>query len=244
MRLSADLIFGWPGETLGDLEGDVGGALSLGARHLSVYALSVPPGSPLEGALASGSLPPVPSEGDAALMFLRAGEILAGRGLSRYEVSNFAFPGEECLHNLGYWTRGGYLGLGPSAHSFDGRVRRANHPDLGLWLSDLGAGRPPLAFSEELTPEQARLEGILLGLRLREGIALPGGPGGHLGQGGPQGHPGRESHRGQAIPEPRHGLGGRAGALVRDGFLVVRDGRLAPTEKGFLHADYLARELS
>jgi oxygen-independent coproporphyrinogen-3 oxidase len=215
LRLSLDLIYGWRGETLGLLEADLEKALSLGPEHLSLYSLTAEPGTPLYGELARGKSPPLPGEAEVAGMFLLAGEYLKGRGFRRYEVSNFAAPGKECRHNLKYWHRLPYLGLGPSAHSFNGRSRRASRGSLVRWADALRRGESPASFSEDLSAESERLERLFLGLRLSSGIP--------------------EGLATDPAAEER---------LVREGLLERVGGRLRPTEKGFLSADYAARVLA
>jgi oxygen-independent coproporphyrinogen-3 oxidase len=213
--LSLDLIYGWSGQTLAAWEADLRRAASGGACHVSAYSLTVAAGTGLARLLAEGALAPLPGEDALAELFLAAGEILGGSGLFRYEVSNFARPGRECRHNLGYWRRAPYLGLGPSAHSFDGRSRWGNLASLSGWALALKGGRAPVSFRENLGPSEERLESVMLGLRLSEGLearALEGSP---------------------ALP-----------GLIRDGLLVRRGFRLAPTERGLLAADYLARTLA
>ena len=93
--------------------------------------------------------------------------ILGQAGLARYEVSNYAQPGFACRHNLGYWTREDYIGLGCAAHSLEGNLRRANPSDLAAYLA--GA---PFAVEERLTPEDEDFEMLMLGLRLVDGVEL------------------------------------------------------------------------
>jgi oxygen-independent coproporphyrinogen-3 oxidase len=213
--LSVDLIYGWSGQTLEAWERDLKEAADMGAAHVSAYCLTPAAGTPLAESLASGELAPLPDEGLLAEMFGAGAAILGGAGLLRYEVSNFAVPGSECLHNLGYWRRAPYLGLGPSAHSFDGRFRRGNLASLSGWSEALAEGRSPCAFTEEIGSDEERLETIMLGLRLAEGLEtswLDGSP----------------------------ALEG----LVREGLLRRGGGRIVPTERGLLVADWLARTLA
>ena len=98
--------------------------------------------------------------------------VLPEAGLRQYEIANFARPGAECRHNLNYWRNGRYLGLGAAAHSHLAGNRRANLTDLDRYLTAVGAGQAPVAFTEEIGPAEDLVETLLLGLRLREGIAL------------------------------------------------------------------------
>ncbi len=147
-----------------DLELDLRRVLDAGASHVSVYSLTVEPGTPfaLRGVRVDEDL-------DAA-GFELAAAVLADRGLRRYEVSNHAVPGEESLHNLVYWSGGHYLGAGPSASSHlpggDGFGVRAKNPPLKGWL----AGEPP--ETDVLTAEDVVLERLLTGLRTVAGVDL------------------------------------------------------------------------
>jgi oxygen-independent coproporphyrinogen-3 oxidase len=210
-----DLIYGWSGQTLAGWEGDLREAAALGAGHVSAYCLTPAEGTPLVSMLERGVLAPLPGEGILAEMFLASGRILGEAGLRRYEVSNLARPGSECLHNLRYWRRVPYLGLGPSAHSYDGARRWGNLPSLSGWAEALREGRSPLEFSEDIGPEEERLEKVMLGLRLSEGLE-------------------------DAVLEGAPSLD----CLVRDGYLSRAGGRVAPTERGLLVADWLARTLA
>ncbi|MDR2198764.1 MAG: radical SAM family heme chaperone HemW [Deltaproteobacteria bacterium] len=213
--LGVDLMVGWSGGKVEVLERDLETALSLGARHLSVYSLTLNPSGRFFRELSAGLRPALPGEEETAALLDRAASFLSDRGLVRYEVSNYAFPGSECRHNLKYWNRTPYLGLGPSAHAFTGKTRRANLAPLGLWGEAVLAGKPRLAFQEDLSPEDERLERLFLGLRLRAGL--------------------EESLAGdQSLVE----------GFVARGLLERREGRLLPTDAGFLAADYLARRLS
>jgi oxygen-independent coproporphyrinogen-3 oxidase len=214
-ELSLDLIYGWNGQSLADWERDLRLAVNLSPGHVSAYCLTPAPGTRLAEMLASGEMPPLPDEGLLAEMFLAAGVILETAGIRRYEVSNFARQGRECQHNLRYWRRTPYLGLGPSAHSFDLATRRGNLASLSGWARALREGGSPLAFSEAIGPREARLETIMLGLRLSEGLEA-----------------------GELATEPA------LEEFVRDGYIFREGGRLVPTEKGMLHADYLARRLA
>ncbi|MDR2455251.1 MAG: radical SAM family heme chaperone HemW, partial [Deltaproteobacteria bacterium] len=169
LNLSLDLIYGHPGQKPEEWAGDLDKAASGPARHISAYMLSAPPGTPLGRAVADGVVK-LPGEKMYAELFEVTGQALELRGFSRYEVSNHALEGFECLHNLKYWRREPYLGLGPSAHSFDGQRRLASVPSVRRWASALSRGERALAVSEVVTEEMARLEAVMLGLRMAEGL--------------------------------------------------------------------------
>jgi len=213
--LSLDLIYGLPVQAPVDWGRDLTRALDLAPDHFSTYSLTAEPGTPLARSMASGLLPPLPPPDKVAELFLLSGQVLADAGFKRYEVSNFARPGRESRHNLKYWRRSTYLGLGPAAHSFDGRRRWANVSSVRRWASALASGARPLAFEETPDEKAARLEQVMLGLRLAEGLpaeALAASP--------------------------------RLDEFIASGHLERLAGRIHPTEKGFLVADRLAVELT
>lgn len=168
-EVNLDLIYGTRGETAASWERTLNDALTLGPEHLSCYALTIEQGTPLGRQVALGlRAPPDPDE--QADRYEAACTRLAAAGYGHYEVSNWARPGAECLHNLGYWRGRPYLGLGPGAHSYrDGR-RWWSIRSPKRYVAETRAGRPPLGGEERLDPEAARLERLLLGLRLSEGV--------------------------------------------------------------------------
>ncbi len=165
-NLSADLMYALPGQTLRMWEESLRAVLALSPWHLSLYALTLAPGTPFYDLDARGLLPR-PDEEEEFAMQEAAQRILPAHGLFRYEVSNYAKPGCACRHNVGYWTRRSYIGLGCAAHSLVGNVRRANASDLDAYLA--GA---PAAEQETLAPQDAAFEELMLGLRMTEGIRL------------------------------------------------------------------------
>jgi len=177
-EISADLLYGVPGQEPASLERDLAELLAFGPTHVSAYALEVEPGTPYARGVARGVLR-LPPEEVVADCFLRVEEVLAASGLLRYEVSNFARPGHEAVHNRRYWLRRPVLGLGPSAvssrpsapgHPFGSRA--ANPRSLGDWLAAVEGGDPEAARAVEvLSPEVARGEAAFLALRTREGLS-------------------------------------------------------------------------
>jgi oxygen-independent coproporphyrinogen III oxidase len=171
-NVSLDLIFALP-EALGrDWRRDLDAAAALEPEHVSLYGLTVEPGTPLFRQAGRGELV-VADEQRYADEYLLAHERLAASGYRFYEVSNAARPGREAVHNRAYWRLAPYLGLGPSAHSFDGVARWWNEPAYARWQRLLAEGRSPVAGRELLNDNQRRLEELYLGLRTSEGIVLP-----------------------------------------------------------------------
>lgn len=170
LRVSADLIVGWPGQTAAGVTADARGLVEAGAEHVSVYALTIEPDTPWPTLVRRGKRR-LPDSDHQADMLAAAEAALTEAGLHHYEVASYAHPGAEARHNLLYWTWQDYLGLGPSAHSAryfaDGSVlRRGNVRGLQRWLAEPGAP----AESERLTPEAAAIEGLWTGLRDLRGL--------------------------------------------------------------------------
>lgn len=168
LRFSLDLICGVPGQSTASWESTVARAVETGAGHVSVYPLSVEDGTPLGARIEAGLAPDTDADAAAEQMTDAAG-ILAEAGLARYEVASYARPGEECRHNIRYWTGGAHLGIGPSAASML-PVRLAalaglTAPEGGARVRFASVGEP-----EWLTREEALREDAMLGLRLARGI--------------------------------------------------------------------------
>ena len=166
-NVSADLMTGLPGQTAEDFDDSLRTLLELRPEHVSFYALEVHEGT----AFGAAGVTEAPDE--AAEMYERGSAALEAAGLARYEISNFARPGRESLHNLNYWDQGEYLGLGPAAASYLDGERRANAPGLDAYLAAAAAGAPlPPQYSERLEGRAAKAERIMLGLRKSAGIEL------------------------------------------------------------------------
>jgi oxygen-independent coproporphyrinogen-3 oxidase len=170
--LSLDLIFGAPGQAASTLSADLDAAIAAAPDHVSAYELTLEVGTPFAAAAARGRLR-LPQEDDVAAMQEQVEKRLAVAGYQRYEISNYAHPGRESVHNRRYWERRPVLGLGMGAVSTDPPtaanphgVRRANPRDLSRYLAAPGVA----ASCEVLTPRIARGEAIFLGLRTARGV--------------------------------------------------------------------------
>ncbi|MDZ7293905.1 MAG: radical SAM family heme chaperone HemW [candidate division KSB1 bacterium] len=170
-NLGVDLIFGIPGQTPRTWERTLREVLRWRPEHVSTYALTIEPQTPLAREVARGAIAPVSAETERR-MYLFAHELLTAHGYEHYEISNYALPGRRCRHNELYWKRHPYLGLGPSAHSFVGNRRWWNHKDLGVYCQALAQRTLPVAGSELLSPEQQHLETLMLSLRTAEGLDM------------------------------------------------------------------------
>jgi len=169
LAVSVDLIYGAPGETMGEWSASLEAALALGVDHVSCYALTIESGTPLGRELAVGRVSQ-PSDEDLADKYELADQVLSAAGLTWYEISNWAVPGHECRHNLGYWQRGEWWGVGPGAHSAIGPARFWNVTHPREYAQVLAAGALPIADGELVTGSAAILEYIMLGMRLSEGL--------------------------------------------------------------------------
>jgi len=218
LRTSADLILGLPHQTPAGFEETLEAMLDSGVGHLSLYMLDLEEGTSLHSQVREGRAA-VPPDEETAQSYRRAIERLDERGFSQYEISNFALPGEVCLHNVAYWQRKPYRGFGIAAHSFDGTRRWANCRSIPQYIEAISSGRPAVDFREELGTTEQREETIFLGLRqasgldYRELIAMCGEKGAEW------------VFRG-----------------FKGGWLRQRDGRVAFTTDGFLFSsEYIAQ---
>ena len=216
-HVSLDLIYGTPGETDADWDRSLDAALSAQPDHVSTYALTVERGTALAAAIRRGSQR-APDEGDQARRFARADERLRAAGFDWYELSSWArSDAARCRHNLGYWRSDDWWGIGPGAHSHVAGVRWWNVLRPSAYARRVHEGRSPAAGREVLTAEQRALEAVMLGLRLRGGLAVA----------------------------TLSGAGLRAARAQADrGRVVLAGERVELTREGRLFADAVARELS
>ncbi len=170
-NFNLDFMFALPGQKLERWQTTLERALELSPPHLSAYNLTVESGTPLDFAIRQGKLAP-PAEEDERAFYGFTVDFLQAHGYRHYEVSNFARPGHEARHNLKYWDGSAYLGLGASAHSYDGRRRFWNAANLRKYLECLGDNRPAEEGEEKLTRQQRMFEFVFLGLRQAQGIDL------------------------------------------------------------------------
>jgi oxygen-independent coproporphyrinogen-3 oxidase len=170
-NLSLDLIHGLPGQSPALFRQDLERAVALEPEHLSVYQLSIEPGSRFAELAAAGQLAR-PDEDSEAEMAEETVASLTAAGYERYEISNYAKPGYRCRHNLHYWHNRSYLGLGAGAVGCLSGLRLRNSPDPELYAGCWRAGRPAWLEAEALDREGAFRETVIMGLRLIAGIDL------------------------------------------------------------------------
>jgi oxygen-independent coproporphyrinogen-3 oxidase len=168
-RVSFDLIYALPGDTEEGWSRTLQRALSLGTTHLSLYQLTIEPGTRFASKVARHDFEPLDSDRAASLYEL-TDEMTSAAGLPAYEISNHAAPGAESRHNLTYWRYRDYSGIGPGAHGRRTGMRTVRHRKPENFLSALLRNGNGLAEEEALTVQEAADEALVMGLRLREGI--------------------------------------------------------------------------
>jgi putative oxygen-independent coproporphyrinogen III oxidase len=212
-NVSVDLIYAARRSSVAIARTDAERAVAAGAAHVSAYALTVDAAVLAEEVpfvrLARAGRLPLPPPEDAVAQARAIRGALRRAGLRRYEISNFARPGRESVHNRLYWEGASYLGLGAGAvgcvPAGDGAVRYANHRDANRWFEDVEAGRHPTADEDRIDAQAARNERVMLGLRTAGGVALAA----------------LSTRQRSEVP-----------ALVRGRLGVVREGRFVLTSRG------------
>ena len=213
-HVSADLIYATPSETDSDLARSLDGVLQTGIDHLSAYSLIVEPGTRLARQVARGELA-APDDDVAADRYALVDAAARAAGMEWYEVSNWALPGGECRHNLGYWRGADWWGAGPGAHGHLGALRWWNVKHPAAYAARIDAWELAVDGWEELTADDLRVEDTMLRMRLREGL-----------------------------PTARLDAGVVA-ELVEDGLCQIEDSeRVILTDRGRLLADLVVRRLT
>ena len=170
-RVSFDLIYALPGQSEAAWASDLARAIAMGTGHLSLYQLTIEPGTRFETMVRKGDFIPADPDHGAALYELTR-EMTGAAGIPAYEISNHARPGEESRHNLIYWRYGDYLGIGPGAHGrVHGRATR-RHRKPENWMAAIDARGHGLDEETALPAEERMTEALMMGLRLAEGVDL------------------------------------------------------------------------
>ncbi len=167
-NVSVDLMYGLPGQSFIDVENDLEFVVAQEVQHISIYGLEIESGTKFGELYGAGKLQ-LPDSGD---MYDLITATLPRFGYRRYEISNFARAGCESRHNLGYWTGKKYLGVGASAHSYDGETRTANIADVAAYTKKIRAGENFSELEEIVTRGAAMEEFCFLGLRIAAGISV------------------------------------------------------------------------
>ncbi len=170
-RVNFDLIYARPGQSTAQWQEELTRALAFGTGHLSLYQLTIEPGTRFESMVRRGEFTPL-DEDAAADLFALTGALTAAAGLPAYEMSNHARPGEESRHNLAYWRYQDYCGIGPGAHGRRGGLATVRHRKPENWLEAVAAKGDGIAEVRELGVREQASEAMLMGLRLAEGVDL------------------------------------------------------------------------
>jgi putative oxygen-independent coproporphyrinogen III oxidase len=223
-RVSFDLIYALPGQSEAAWTADLARALTMGTGHLSLYQLTIEPGTRFETMVRKGDFIPADPDHGAALYELTQ-EMTAAAGIPAYEISNHARAGEESRHNLSYWRYGDYLGIGPGAH---GRVmaratRRHRKPEN--WMMSVNAAGHGIDEEMPLDPATRVTEALMMGLRLAEGVNLDD-------------IAARTGTDAATIIDRK-----AAGRLEAQGLVTMPDHRLTVTPQGMLLLDAILAEL-
>ncbi|QEC40936.1 radical SAM family heme chaperone HemW [Pseudobacter ginsenosidimutans] len=221
-NITIDLIYGSPGLTDEKWASNVQRVIEMGIPHISCYALTVEPKTALESMIRTHKREPVVPE-DQARQFIQLMEWLKAAGYDHYEISNFALPGKRSKHNSAYWEGKKYLGLGPSAHSYDGANRQWNIANNALYIQALKNGTVPFE-QETLTPVQRLNEYIMTSLRTMEGMSL-------------------EIVKRLSDASTASQLRKFSERLIREGLMNEVDDHLILTQQGKLFADGIAADL-
>ncbi len=166
-NISADVMFGLPGQTTESLTETLDALFSLPVTHISAYSLSIEDGTPF-----SARSLDLPSEDAEREMYRTVITACKAHGFVQYEISNFALPGFEAVHNTNYWACGEYIGLGAGAHGFYEDVRYANAEDIEMYIKS----ENPIVAKEKRTERDRREEHYMLGLRMKKGVKDDGNP--------------------------------------------------------------------
>lgn len=221
-RVSFDLIYALPGDSEASWSRTLQRALSLGTTHLSLYQLTIEPGTRFASMVARHDFEPLDCD-RAASLFELTGEMTAAAGLPAYEISNHSAAGAESRHNLTYWRYGDYAGVGPGAHGRRMGARTVRHRKPENFLSALRRNGHGLAEEEALSAREAADEALVMGLRVSEGIDVEA----------------LEARFGQQVVDRS-----RVDRLVESGHLATDGTRIALTAAGRLLLDRILAEIA
>lgn len=216
-RVSFDLIYARPYQSLADWEAELTRALSFGTEHLSLYQLTIEPGTRFATLFEKGELAAYDPDA-AADLFEATRALTRAAGLPAYEISNHARPGAESRHNLTYWRYSDYAGIGPGAHGRRGGMATVRHKKPENWLAAIGRNQHGMQTEDPLDRHDRGVEALVMGLRLAEGVDLA------------------------RIPDAP--IDAKAATLLETQGLMKRDGtRLTVTDAGMPVLEAILREL-
>lgn len=222
-NISVDLIFGVPGQTMDMWTRTLRDVIDLKPDHISCYSLSIEEDSKYFEMIHNKKIQ-LPTSDDISDMYIFMYDFLEMNGLKNYEISNFARPGYECFHNISYWNFSPYLGIGLSAHSFDGTIRRWNESDIKRYIKTCFDSNDPVAGYE--IPDQAEktMEFIMLSLRTKNGLSM--------------------NRLNKTYPSKCAEFDIKITSLIASGFLEKRHGNIVRlTKNGIIIADEIITEV-
>lgn len=218
-NISVDLIYGLPHLSMEEWKQHIETVLAMDVQHISAYCLTIEEKTALHHLVESKKIVPA-GEDDQSEQFIFLIDRLKQAGFNHYEISNFGLPGFEAVHNSSYWKGAHYLGVGPSAHSFDGKSRQWNVANNTLYIKNLASGT--YFELEELSPKDRWNELLLIGLRTSYGVNL---------------------EQLFAILEPSKDFVEKVSEFKQNEWLFEENGTLLLTSEGRLKADFIASEL-
>ena len=224
-NISLDLLYGIPGQDMKTWDTSLSQSMKLSPRHLSTYELTPEKNTPLYQLLhfpstkSPGNHLIMPDEELIIMMYNHAIDYLTDFGYEHYEISNFAYPAYRCIHNLNYWNRGDYIGIGAGAHSFIKGTRSMNVKDLHGYISQIEDGIIPETLIHNVTKQEAEKERIFLALRKTEGLSIK---------------------KSEQVSVKLLEAGKE---MIRNGFLEKTNGRLKLTRKGITVSNSIIIEL-
>ena len=168
-NINVDVMFALPHQTIEDWLETLEKVCSFDVQHISMYSLKVENGTPLHRWYEEGKFS-LPTQEEDRLMYYKGREFVSGFGFRQYEISNFAIPGRECVHNLIYWHNEEYIGCGSGAHSYFNNERFSNTSDVREYIRAINSGTQRISYREKIEEKDERFETIMLGLRLVEGV--------------------------------------------------------------------------
>jgi oxygen-independent coproporphyrinogen-3 oxidase len=222
-NISLDLMYGLPGQGIGDWHKNLETALALAPEHFSVYELTIEKDTPFAALAEQGQLA-LPDERTTINMFESAREILTTEGYVQYEISNYARKGFSSIHNKNYWENGSYLGLGSGAVSCFSGLRIHNVKSPEYFIKMIGSQQPPFSEGEFLSEKARFNESVIMGLRMTEGVSI-------------------------SLLEKEFGIkpdqhyGETLNLLIKEELLEYNEDRLRLTHKGVLLANRVMAEL-
>jgi putative oxygen-independent coproporphyrinogen III oxidase len=221
-RVSFDLIYARPGQSADDWAHELDQALGFGTEHLSLYQLTIEPGTRFATLVQQGKLTPIDNDA-AADLFEATRETMAAGGLPAYEISNHARPGAESRHNLTYWRYNDYVGIGPGAHGRRNGLATVRHKKPENWLTAVARNTHGLQSETPLSGTERATEALLMGLRLREGVDL------------------QRIRQSSGLADPIDSKAVKR--LAGLNLLTLKDDRLTITEQGMLLLDSILPEV-